>query len=48
MIGILEIKLKQNSLRYNNKLPSLNNESNSKNAVFMRFLRLFNNDLITK
>ena len=27
---------------------SLNKESNSKNAVFMRFLRLFNNDLITK
>ena len=30
------------------ELLSLNKESNSKNAVFMRFLRLFNNDLITK
>ena len=27
---------------------SLNNKSNSKNAVFMRLMRLFNNDLITK
>ena len=27
---------------------SLSNKSNSKNAVFMRFVRLFYNDLITK
>ena len=42
------MKLKQNSLKQDDELPSLNKESNSKNAVFMRFLRLFNNDLITK